>query len=239
MIEGLYKIFDHWHCRGTVWIYSDPHFGDKEHECLVPNRVSDEEQIKRINSKVGKNDALIILGDIGDIECVRRLRGYKILIAGNHDMGLSNYKRDKEYYTFDKAGFTKDEAVNHVKLAHPGWQCKAVGNEDYWCVIADNRLFDEVYGGPLMISEKLILSHEPVDVPWAFNIHGHAHGASVNDDHHLNLCAEKLDYTPVNLNRLFKNGLCANVTSIHRDTIDKATARKHKRGGKKFGRKAN
>ena len=30
MIQGLYDIFSHWHAQGTVWLYSDPHFGDKE-----------------------------------------------------------------------------------------------------------------------------------------------------------------------------------------------------------------
>ena len=29
-IAGLYKIFDHWHKEGAVWIISDTHFGDEE-----------------------------------------------------------------------------------------------------------------------------------------------------------------------------------------------------------------
>ena len=92
MIQGLYDIFAHWHVQGTVWLYSDPHFGDKELAAGVVNRPSDEEQVKMINSKVGKKDTLIILGDVGDIECAKKLKGYKILIAGNHDAGLTNYK---------------------------------------------------------------------------------------------------------------------------------------------------
>lgn len=28
MIAGLYDCFDHWHKEGTLFIYSDPHFGD-------------------------------------------------------------------------------------------------------------------------------------------------------------------------------------------------------------------
>ena len=86
-IAGLYKCFDHWHKQGTVWIYSDTHFGDND----LKNRPTDEEQIKMINSKVGKKDTLIILGDIGDIECAKRLKGYKILICGNHDVGHTKY----------------------------------------------------------------------------------------------------------------------------------------------------
>ena len=46
--------------------------------------------------------------------------------------------------------------------------------------------FDEIYSGPLIISEKIILSHEPGEVPWALNIHGHDHGNSAQDAWHLN-----------------------------------------------------
>ena len=28
MIPQFYKQFQHWGAQGTVWIYSDPHFGD-------------------------------------------------------------------------------------------------------------------------------------------------------------------------------------------------------------------
>lgn len=184
MIAGLYSCFDHWHRQGTVYIYSDPHFSDKE----IPNRPSDEEQIKLINSKVGRKDTLIILGDCGNLDQVSKLRGYKILIAGNHDQGLS----------------------------------------------AHREVFDEVYSGPLMISEKLILSHEPVNVPWAFNIHGHIHDRRhKNDKYHFNCCAEAINFTPINFNQWMKQGYLSKIETIHRTTIDEATKRKKNRKGKK------
>ena len=49
MIAGLYKIFDHWHQEGTLWIYSDTHFGDKDLRQGIHNRPSDEELVKTIN----------------------------------------------------------------------------------------------------------------------------------------------------------------------------------------------
>ena len=74
MIEGLYSIFEHWHKEGTVWLYSDPHFNtDEDLRIAFPDRPIVEEQIKMINSKVGRKDHLIILGDIGDIECTGRI----------------------------------------------------------------------------------------------------------------------------------------------------------------------
>lgn len=192
MIAGLYDIFAHWHKQGTVWIYSDTHFNDKELGEGVATRPSAEEHLKLINSKVGKKDTLILLGDVGDVEIARRLKGYKILIAGNHDAGMSNYK----------------------------------------------EVFDEVYAGALIVGEKLILSHEPVNVPWAFNIHGHVHsGEPMSDNQHFNVCGEaRKCYEPVNLNQFMKAGFMSKIQTIHRDTIDKATKRARKRG-KKIGQK--
>ena len=65
MIEGLYAPFRKWSETGTVWIYSDPHFADPEMIHLRKNYIGDDEQIARINAKVGRKDTLIILGDIG------------------------------------------------------------------------------------------------------------------------------------------------------------------------------
>ena len=185
MIQGLYDIFAHWHSQGTVWLYSDPHFGDKELAAGVINRPTDEEQIRLINSKVGKKDTLIILGDVGDIECAKKLKGYKILIAGNHDAGLTNYK----------------------------------------------DVFNEVYGGALFIGEKIVLSHEPINIPFALNIHGHVHDKKAKTDkQHINVCSDVINYTPINFNQLMKSGPTSKIETIHRTTIDKATKKKKQRG---------
>lgn len=184
-IPGLYDCFAHWAEQGTVWLYSDTHFGDKELRSVIKTRPSDAVQIARINEKVGKKDTLILLGDVGDLSCAKQLRGRKVLIAGNHDTGLSAYK----------------------------------------------EVFDEVYSGPLIIGEKLILSHEPImGITWAMNFHGHIHNKRAKTGpRHINFCADIIDYTPVNMNQLMKSGPCAKIISIHRTTIDKATARKNSR----------
>lgn len=188
-IAGLYKMFDHWHKEGTLYIYSDPHFDDVDLAAGLPNRPSAEEQVKMINSKVGKKDTIIFLGDIGNVEWVRKIRGYKILIMGNHDAGRTNYE----------------------------------------------PVFNEIFEGPVMLGEKLILSHEPVDVPWAFNIHGHIHDSKhKNDKRHFNVCSDAIGYVPINMNQWMKQGYISHVESIHRTTIDKATERKKKRGERSF-----
>ena len=189
-LPGLYDCFQHWGEKNAVWVISDTHFGDKDIQKAFPNRPSDEELIKNINQKVGKTGTLLLLGDVGDIECAKQLKGYKVLICGNHDAGATNYK----------------------------------------------EVFDEVYTGALIIGEKLILSHEPVDIPWAFNIHGHDH-AGAKRKGHLNVCADVIGYIPINFNQFLKSGASSKIQTIHRETIDKATERKKKRGGRKIGEK--
>lgn len=238
-IAGLYKIFDHWHQQGTTWIISDTHFGDEELRAGFPDRPTDEDIVKSINAKVGRKDTLIILGDVGRIDLLRQLRGYKVLIMGNHDKGASNYQRQIIKKKFDKDKYTREEALLEMQRMYSG--CYYTISEgyqfqspfEYWEVIADNMLFDEVYEGPLMISEKLILSHEPVDVPWAFNLHGHNHQGGSNDDHHFNVCADVIDYTPINFNQWMKSGFLSKVETIHRSTIDKAASKSKKRKGRK------
>ena len=234
-IQGLYKIFNHWHEQGTLWIYSDPHFNDPDLKKGI-DRPSADELIQKINSKVGRKDTIIILGDICDIEYVKKIRGYKVLIMGNHDAGRTNYERCWWKEWFDQSEYSREEALAEMQRMHPG--CRYTISEgyqfhspfEYWEIVADNMLFDEVYEGPLMIGEKLILSHEPVDVPWAFNIHGHDHVGHKRKNH-MNVCADVIGYVPVNMNQFMKSGAMAHVETIHRDTIDKATERKRKRGG--------
>lgn len=240
MLPGIYPAFQHW-AEQTVWIYSDPHFSDEDLECGIKNRPSDEEQIKNINSCAGRKDTLIVLGDVGNIECVRRLRAArKILIMGNHDLGRTNYERKIEKKIFDQDKYTKEQVMEEMKTLFPNWKISIEESWELhspfkrWNAYADNCLFDEVYEGALIIGEKLILSHEPVEIPWLYSIHGHDH-AGRKRQNHLNVCSDVIGYKPINLNQFLKSGPSAKIQSIHRVTIDKATERKVKRGGKKIG----
>lgn len=239
MIAGLYDCFKHWSENGTVWIYSDTHFSDKDLAAGVASRPSDEEQVKMINSKVGRKDTLIHLGDVGNLDYVKKLRGYKILICGNHDIGHTAYKRQVITQLFSKELYTKEQVLDLMKTMYPN--CRYNIEErlqlgSFFEASADNMLFDEVYPGPLMIGEKLILSHEPLGCTWAYNIHGHMHQGSKKGTYSFNCCAEAINYTPINFNQWMKQGYLSHVESIHRTTIDTATKRKKKRGGKKIGK---
>lgn len=245
MIEGLYPPFQHWGASGTCHIISDTHFNDPDLIHAYADRPSAEEQVKLINAKCGRADTLIILGDVGDISYVRQLRAkYKILVCGNHDSGASNYQRQIFRQKFDKGLFQKHEALDEMKRLYPDCAYSISDSYDFldnspcWEVSADNRLFDEVYTGVLVIGEKLMLSHEPIKgCDWCMNIHGHDHSRShKNDKYHFNVCTDVIGYEPINFNKFMKEGHLAPIVSIHRDTIDNATARAKKRGYK-LGRK--
>lgn len=188
MIDTLYDIFKHWSKRGNVYIISDTHFDDKEQKKMVKNWIAPEEFIKKIKSKVGKNDTFIHLGDVGDPKYMEKLKCYKVLLTGNHDIGASKYK---EY-------------------------------------------FDEVYTGPLFISNKILLSHEPVLYPYTFNIHGHAHGGAHEDYRNgvccgLNFAADVVDYNVGNLKEIIRHGYLKDIKDIHYVTIKEATKKSRKR----------
>lgn len=177
MILTLYDNFRKWSEKGSIYLYSDPHFADMDMIYLRKPYVADDIQIYRINKAVHKNDTLIILGDVGDETYLSRLGNfYKILVLGNHDKGKSVY-------------------LPYV---------------------------NEVYEGPLFISDRLLLSHEPIKLDFAFNIHGHDHSNWKSDadwKNHLNVCAEHIGYTPVHLGNLIKQGILHDVPTIHRLAI--------------------
>lgn len=240
MIAGLYDNFKHWHISGTVWVISDTHFGDKELAAGIPGRPDDETLVKLINSKVGKNDTLIHLGDCGDISFIQKLKGYKILIAGNHDAGHTHYKRKVHNEEFELP-FDKKEAINIMREKYPNSKITIEESDmsfrpfsmPYWDAYADNCLFFEIYEGPVMIGPKLILSHEPVNVPWAFNLHGHIHDPKhKNDSHHFNCNLDTTGYCPINLNQWMKQGYLSRIEDIHRQTINTATVRSRNRRNK-------
>lgn len=242
MLPGIYDMFQHWG-EQTVWIYSDPHFSDEDLEYGIKNRPSDDEQIRKINAKAGRKDTLIILGDVGNIECVRKLRaGRKVLIMGNHDIGATKYKREIKTLYFDQDEYTREEVRSLMMKEYPGWRISIepywesdLAPFNYWVAKIDNNLFDEVYEGALIVGEKLILSHEPVEIPWLYNVHGHDHIGRKRKNH-LNVCSDVINYEPINLTQKLKSGLMSAITTIHRATIDSATERKAKRGGKKVGK---
>lgn len=242
-LPGVYDFWlDKFKDYQTCHVISDLHFADEDLRKGHPDRISDDDLVRAINSKVGKRDVLFILGDVGDISYLRKLRGYKILIMGNHDAGVENYKRQRIGKKFDDAIYQRDEALLEMKRLYP--DCSYTISREYdvahapfthWYVTADNNLCDMVIPGPLMLGEKLILSHEPIpNINWALNISGHDHQGIRLDQFHYNVCVDVMGPTPLNLNQFLKGGPTAHIQPLHRQVIDTATYKKTRRGGKKI-----
>ena len=223
MIKTLYPIFQHWSERSSVYIISDTHFEDSDCKLMDPDWITPEEQVDIINT-------LIHLGDVGNPEWISKLKaGYKVLILGNHDKGKNTYLRKKtsvitEFNTFEE----QEKAWDKGEINHMGTNFHRPFI--YGEKIVDNHLFDEVYEGCLFISDKILLSHEPVyGLPWCLNIHGHDHNGveSYKEEcKHINLAANVCGYTPINLGKIIKDGVLSGIDSIHRQTIDRATEKK-------------
>ena len=246
-LPGIYEIFQNeWEKCQDLFLISDTHFNDEELYIGTKNtiRASAEDYIKLINSKCGKTSGLIHLGDVGDLNCISKLRAsYKMLILGNHDVGHTVYQRKIYKKIFDADKYNKQDIIEIMKNEYPNCHisisdiCYDVQHVPftYYIAFADNRLFDRVFQGPVMIGEKLILSHEPVHVDWAMNIHGHVHDPHHQDNaHHLNICPDATgNFEPINFNRLMKSGFMSKIQTIHRSVIDKATERCRRKKGKK------
>ena len=86
--------------------------------------------------------------------------------------------------------------------------------------------FHEIYAGPLFISDRILLSHEPINLPYVLNIHGHDHANWDVSPRGVNMCAEQIDYTPVAFGKVIKSGIMKDIPSIHRVTVDNAIIRK-------------
>ena len=130
-----------------------------------------------------------------------------------------------------------DTLIHLGDVGNPEWmkQIKAhkvliMGNHDETATQFE-PYFDEIYTGPLMIAEKILLSHEPIEgITWAFNIHGHDHDPkNQGDQNHLNLAANVVNWEVISLKDIIKAGFLRHVKSLHRSTIDTATKKKKTR----------
>jgi len=256
MIKSLYDNFKHWSDNGCVWIISDPHFGDEDCKLMNQNWPEPGQQVRLINKTIGKQDTLICLGDVGDENYIKQIKcQHKVLITGNHDKGVNNYKRVTDcekvamlkylngktpndlavelseeeqdaYYdgAWNRAFEEYKNKLNFVSLGH------FINHEFhspfmFWVACYDNKLFDEIYDGPLFIADRILLSHEPIFglEDFCVNIHGHCHNGQHRYEGHINLAADVVHYQPFNLGKAIKDGILSGVPNYHRNTIDLAT----------------
>ena len=130
--------------------------------------------------------------------------------------------------------FKGDYLIHLGDVGRPEWvekiKCQnrvlITGNHDK--LSEYDGLFKEVYNGPLVIADRILLSHEPIyGLPFFLNIHGHDHsGRFRDDDTHMNVAVNVCGYKPINLGKIIKDGALSKIESIHRMTIDRASLRR-------------
>lgn len=243
---NLYEPFMKWYHGGTIYLYSDTHFQtDNEMEEYF-GWPSAEERLEIINKYVTKNDTFVCLGDVGNrLDLISKIKcDYKVLITGNHDKGNANYQRK-----ILECGVCYSEQEAKDILRHGNIHALSIGNvnpdsyekrvnihgKEFYLLKADNRLFDKIYDGPLFISDKILLSHERIDLPFCINIHGHEHSAEswINlveiettiglvQTASFNIASDVVDFKPIRLDEIINKYPLKNVPNIHRITIDNA-----------------
>ena len=239
MITNLYNCFKHWSKTGSVYLISDPHINDSDCKLMNPNWPDPDEYLNTLNNIIHKHDTLICLGDCGDLSYIKKIKaGYKVLIKGNHDdKGNSKYIRQIIHESYRLFNYQKEDLCERLKTEYPDCNIHVKDNfiDQKWYVTIDNKLVDEVYSGPLFISDRILLAHEPINgLPFCLNIHGHVHNGinSYIDDlggKHLNIASDVVDWSVISLNKLIKSGILSDITNIHRLTIDQAIENKNRK----------
>jgi len=163
------------------YIISDTHFNSFSvaNICNRPFKSlkeMNETMIKNWNHVVKENDIIYHLGDFVDDSMFQtnNIKEFREKLNGRIRIILGNHDRYIPYSEWLKFGF------------------------------------DRVYDQPIVIDNFIMLSHEPLflndlansNAKAYLNIHGHVHGNIFNNSHYVNVCVEKINYSPVNLDKL-------------------------------------
>ena len=164
----------------STFLFSDPHF---HHENMAKRRgFSSAEEMNELivtnwNNTISKKDCVFLLGDITmekkQYEILSRLKGVIHVVLGNHDQ--RQHVQELLKYVNSVSGI-----IDYKKIA--------------------------------------ILTHCPIhpsqlEFRYSYNIHGHVHENSVldiyedpkfkiQDPRYINVCAEMINYTPVEFLKL-------------------------------------
>jgi calcineurin-like phosphoesterase family protein len=82
-----------------------------------------------------------------------------------------------------------------------------LGNHDQRQHVREMLKYVHSVSGMIDYKEKAILTHCPIhpsqlEFRYSFNIHGHVHENSIDDARYINVCAEMINYTPVEFSKL-------------------------------------
>jgi calcineurin-like phosphoesterase family protein len=82
-----------------------------------------------------------------------------------------------------------------------------LGNHDERQHVREMLKYVNSVSGMIDYKDKVILTHCPIhpsqlEFRYSHNIHGHVHENSINDLRYINVCAEMINYTPIEFSKL-------------------------------------
>ncbi len=85
-----------------------------------------------------------------------------------------------------------------------------LGNHDEPQHVKELLKYVNKVAGMIDYKKMVILTHCPIhpsqlEFRYSHNIHGHVHENSLDDPRYINVCAEMIDYTPVEFSKLIKS----------------------------------
>ena len=106
-------------------------------------------------------------------------------------------------YILGDISFLNTKSTTEIIKSLKGYKFLVKGNHDPKSNTAYRKMgFVEVYDKPIIIKERYILSHEPIDFysPTLVNIYGHLHDKDANDKpNRFCCCLELTNYHPISL----------------------------------------
>ena len=117
-------------------------------------------------------------------------------------------KNDRVFHLGDVSFFGKTE-MNKLLLQLRGRKILIKGNHDnhsnQWYLDVG---FSEVYNHSIVMYDKFILSHKPIeigDMGNFINIHGHIHEKTMDNSSYVNVSVEHIDYTPIKFDEIIRS----------------------------------
>lgn len=168
----------------------------------------------KVFQRWSENGSVWIVSDTHFDDADRELMGYKVSTEKHFQYIIETCHKNDTLIHLGDVG--NKEYFKNIK-SH---KVLILGNHDhnpgYY-----NGYFDEIYTGPLFVANKILLSHEPIYLPFCLNIHGHDHSRWFEGDNNINVAANVIGYKPISLGKIIKDGVLSNIDGIHRLAIDK------------------
>lgn len=127
---------------------------------------------------------------------------------------IDNWNRvvqDGDYvYHLGDVAFGGEDQLSKIMPRLKGKKSLVVGNHDNIKRIAAAGVFRKIELWKMWKDFDLVMTHVPLHMAevgnhyekYNFNVHGHIHTDDSPTDRHVNVCVEKINYTPINLETL-------------------------------------